>query len=92
MEIYNIIEIANTHGGDVDYMDSLLKEFAPFKKGFGIKFQPFKYDKISTKDYPDYKKYERFFIEKDSWKKKSVRRKRQKMFGSIFLTIIPLRY
>lgn len=38
--IYNIIEIANTHGGDASYVENLVDEFSDLKGVFGIKFQP----------------------------------------------------
>ena len=52
-KIYNILEVANTHGGDISYILKLLDEFEEFKKnnGFGIKFQPFKYNQIATEDF-----------------------------------------
>jgi len=69
--IYNIIEVANTHGGDVSYIMDLLDEFEGFKKkdGFGIKFQPFKYDLIATNDYEWFKVYKELFINEDEWEK-----------------------
>ena len=68
---YNILEVANTHAGGVDYIDSLLKEFASFKKedGFGIKFQPLKFDKIATEDYEWYDTYKAIFISDEEWGK-----------------------
>ena len=43
-----IIEIANTHGGNFDYMISLIDEFKNIQPS-GIKFQPLKYDQIALK-------------------------------------------
>jgi hypothetical protein len=34
-----IIEVANTHGGNKDYVMSLIDEFSLFE-GHGMKFQP----------------------------------------------------
>ena len=70
-KIYNILEVANTHGGNVSYIKDLLDEFKDFKKkdGFGIKFQPFKYDQIATNDYEWFKVYKELFIKEDDWKK-----------------------
>ena len=69
--VYNIIEVANTHGGNVSYIMDLLDEFKDFRKkdGFGIKFQPFKYDQIATNDYEWYKVYKELFINEGDWKK-----------------------
>lgn len=65
---YNIIEVANTHGGNPKYIQALLEEFAQFSPGYGIKFQPFKYDLIATKDYEYYDLYEALFINEREWK------------------------
>ena len=65
--VYNIIEIANTHGGSVEYIHSLLNEYAHYKKGFGVKFQPFKYNKIATEDYEYYDIYKSIFISEQDW-------------------------
>ena len=35
---YNIIEVANTHGGDINYVLALLEEFKEFKKEEGCWF------------------------------------------------------
>jgi N,N'-diacetyllegionaminate synthase len=52
MHRYNIIEVANTHGGSLDYMLSLIEEFEHLdsKERTGIKFQVFKPDGIALKD------------------------------------------
>jgi N,N'-diacetyllegionaminate synthase len=69
--IYNILEIANTHGGNVSYILDLLDEFKEFnkKKGFGIKFQPFKYDQIATADFEWYEVYQELYINESEWVK-----------------------
>lgn len=68
--MYNILEVANTHAGDINYVFSLLKEFEEFDKvnQFGIKFQPFKYDKIATQDFEWYPVYQELFFSEDEWK------------------------
>lgn len=66
--VYNIIEVANTHGGDPRYIHALLEEFARFHPGYGIKFQPFRYDLIAAKDYEYYALYEDLFIKENEWK------------------------
>ena len=68
MTSYNIIEVANVHGGDKSHLLSLLEEFSEFKDGFGIKFQPFKYDKIATPDYEWYKTYQELYFSPEEWK------------------------
>lgn len=67
--IYNILEIANTHGGNFNYMTSLIEEFKEFDKNTGIKFQPFKYDEIALPDYSWYHVYEELFFTPVQWKK-----------------------
>jgi len=66
-KIYYIIEVANTHGGDIDYLYDLIKEFEPLKNEFGIKFQPFKYDCIATQDYNGYELYQKLYFNPDQW-------------------------
>ena len=70
-KIYNILEVANTHGGDVSYILNLLDEFKEFNKknGFGIKFQPFKYNQIATEDFEWYKVYKELYINENDWAK-----------------------
>lgn len=70
-KIYNILEVANTHGGSVDYILDLLDEFKEFNKenGFGIKFQPFKYDQIATEDFEWYEVYQELYINETEWAK-----------------------
>jgi len=67
--MYNILEVANTHAGDMDYLLSLIQEFEGFDKSnnFGMKFQPFKYDKIATKDFEWYPVYEELFFNEKEW-------------------------
>lgn len=67
-KVYNIIEIANTHGGSLNYVLELLKDFAPFTADFGVKFQPFKYDEIALPDYSWYETYKRLFFSPEQWK------------------------
>jgi len=71
IKIYNILEVANTHGGSVSYMLDLLDEFEEFNKsnGFGIKFQPFKYDQIATEDFEWYEVYQELYINEREWAK-----------------------
>ena len=67
--MYNILEVANTHAGNIQYIFKLLEEFNEFKKndGFGIKFQPLKYDNIATSDYEWYKVYVELFFSHEEW-------------------------
>ena len=68
--MYNILEVANCHGGDINYLYSLIEKYSIFNKSdnFGIKFQPFKYDLISTENYSWYSVYKTLFFSKNEWK------------------------
>lgn len=61
-----ILEMANTHGGNLDYILSTLKEFEDFKD-YDIKFQPFKYDYIALPDYDYYDVYKSLYFNNNTW-------------------------
>lgn len=64
---YVIIEIANTHAGNIDYLNNLLNEFSSYDKNVGIKFQPFKYDEIALEDFEWYPVYQTLFFDEKQW-------------------------
>ncbi len=68
--MYNILEVANTHWWNIKYIFNLLEEFKSFSKSdkFGIKFQPFKYNKIATENYEWYPVYKELFFNESEWK------------------------
>jgi N,N'-diacetyllegionaminate synthase len=66
---YIIIEVANCHGGNFNYLQSLIDEFSCFNNGFGIKFQPFNADEIATQDYEWYKVYKELYFSPSQWQK-----------------------
>jgi spore coat polysaccharide biosynthesis protein SpsF (cytidylyltransferase family)/sialic acid synthase SpsE len=66
---YNILEIANVHAGSEEYMLRLLDEFAEFREGFGIKFQPFRFDTIALPDFSWYEVYKELYFSPEQWKK-----------------------
>jgi N,N'-diacetyllegionaminate synthase len=66
--LYNIIEVANVHAGDENYMHRLIDDFADVEGVNGIKFQPFKYDKIALDDFPWYDVYKELFFDEKQWK------------------------
>jgi len=66
--MYQIIEIANVHGGSKEYLLSLLDEFSNFNDGFGIKFQPFKFDEIALDDFEWYPVYKKLYFDSNDWK------------------------
>lgn len=66
--VYNILEVANCHGGDPLYVSSLLDEFSSFQNGFGIKFQPFQADKIASADFDFYEIYKQLEFTESQWR------------------------
>lgn len=66
--MYQIIEVANVHGGSKEYLLSLLDEFSSFNNGFGIKFQPFKFDEIALDDFEWYPVYKKLYFDLKEWK------------------------
>lgn len=66
--MYKIIEVANTHGGDPKYLLDLIKTFEAEQVNTGIKFQPFKYDRIATADFEWFPVYQKLFFSPDQWK------------------------
>lgn len=67
--VYNILEIANTHGGNTDYVMALLQEFSAFDQHMGVKFQPFRYDRIAMPDFSWYSVYEELYFDLETWGK-----------------------
>ncbi|MBN8692494.1 MAG: N-acetylneuraminate synthase family protein [Bacteroidetes bacterium] len=65
--VYNIIEVANVHAGDQEYLKSLIKEFKD-TEAEGIKFQPFKYDQIAKENFSWYEVYKKLYFDKKQWK------------------------
>lgn len=67
---YVICEIANVHGGEVDYVNQIIDEFSKIKyKNKGIKFQIFSPDGISLEDFDWYSVYKELYFDEPSWKK-----------------------
>ena len=66
--LYNIIEVANTHGGNLLYVERLIDKFSCYKDNFGIKFQPFMYDTIATADFSFHETYKKLFFSEKEWK------------------------
>jgi len=63
---YQILEVANTHGGNLDYVLSLIDEFSEFED-YGMKFQPLHPDMLATKDYEWYPVYQELLFSHDEW-------------------------
>lgn len=65
---YQILEVANCHGGDLPYLLSLIDEFK-HHQNIGIKFQPLHPDKIATSDFQWHSVYQELLFSLDEWKK-----------------------
>lgn len=65
--MYNIIEVANTHGGRLRYINSVIDVFSDYK-GYGIKFQPFRYDQMATPDFEYYEVYKKLYFNPVEWR------------------------
>ncbi len=77
--MYFILEVANTHGGDFNYLNSLLDEFLEIKApNIGIKFQAFKYDRIASEDYEWYETYKKLYFSPNEWKEVILKANRTK--------------
>lgn len=68
MITYNILEVANTHGGSKAYVLNLIDQFREFDQRHGIKFQPLKADEIATSSYQWFPVYEKLFFSEAEWR------------------------
>ena len=59
---YVLIEVANTHGGDLPYLNDLIDRFAAFQGAYGMKFQPLSPDTLATPDFPWYSVYQELYF------------------------------
>lgn len=64
---YIIIEVANTHGGQIDYLKNLVSQFESYHNGYGIKFQAFHYDTLATEDFDYYDVYKKLVFGLEEW-------------------------
>ena len=62
-----IIEIANTHGGNLDYMLELVSTFSKFDNGYAMKFQPLLAETLATKEFEWYNVYEKLAFTPKEW-------------------------
>lgn len=62
-----IIEVANSHSGNFEYLIELINKFSEYKDGFGIKFQPLKPDTIATNDFAYFEVYKELFFDNKQW-------------------------
>lgn len=75
---YYIIEVANTHGGDFQYLTELIDSVADLKEGIGMKFQAFHPDCIATSNYSFYETYKKLHFTQAQWKQLIDRAKNTK--------------
>lgn len=66
---YHIIEVANTHGGNFEYLEELVDSFESLTGNFGIKFQAFHPDTIATPAFSYYSLYQQLHFSHEQWKK-----------------------
>lgn len=66
MQPFQILEVANTHGGEIQYVFDLIYEFEEYR-GYGMKFQPLHPDKIATSDFEWYPVYKELFFSNKEW-------------------------
>jgi N,N'-diacetyllegionaminate synthase len=65
---YVLLEVANCHGGDRNYLRELVAELAEFRgPGIGIKFQVFSADGLALRDYPHHGTYQRLELPREFW-------------------------
>lgn len=67
MNPYYIIEVANTHGGDLSYLEQVIESFEDIHENIGIKFQIFGQDTIATTDYKSYNLYGKLQFDLEIW-------------------------
>lgn len=65
---YIIIELANTHGGDIQYLHELIDSFSIYSDSYGIKFQPLSPDTLATPDFQWYPVYQKLYFSPNQWK------------------------
>ncbi|TVZ28220.1 spore coat polysaccharide biosynthesis protein SpsF (cytidylyltransferase family) [Gillisia sp. Hel_I_86] len=75
---YTIIEVANTHGGNAEYLNTLIDSFSQYNENIGIKFQPLHPDKLATTDFVAYEIYKKLHFENGQWKSFIVNASRTK--------------
>jgi sialic acid synthase SpsE len=81
-----ILECANSHGGSKKNFLKLINKFSNLDySNLHIKFQPFKYDEISTFDYNWYKVYKKLYFKKSFWS--NVIRKSSKLYKGVWIDI-----
>jgi spore coat polysaccharide biosynthesis protein SpsF (cytidylyltransferase family)/sialic acid synthase SpsE len=78
MKPYHIIEVANTHAGNFEYISELINDFKDFEGNFGIKFQPLKPELIALPDFSFYPIYEEIYFNEIEWNKIIIEANRTK--------------
>ena len=65
---YILIELANTHGGELTYLHDLIRAFDSYQGSFGMKFQPLSPETLATPDFEWYKVYQELYFTPNQWK------------------------
>ena len=65
---YILIELANTHGGDLTYLHDLIRAFDSYQGSFGMKFQPLSPETLATPDFEWYKVYQDLYFTPNQWR------------------------
>lgn len=66
---YMIVEIANSHAGDISTIESLIEKFSALEYELkGIKFQILAPEKIALPDFEWYKVYEELYLSLSQWR------------------------
>lgn len=68
METYNLLELANVHEGNLNYVLNTIKEFENVEAN-GIKFQVLHPDKIALPDFAWYNVYQQLMFDTEQWGK-----------------------
>lgn len=62
-----IIELANTHGGDINYLLELIDTFSEYNENYAMKFQPLKAETLAVNTFEWYPVYEQLEFDLDQW-------------------------
>lgn len=82
---YLILEVANSHGGDIASLDSIVSAFANVDyQRKAIKFQPFSATTIALPDYKNFQLYEKLGFSRDQWARTISKARR---YGEVWLDI-----
>lgn len=64
---YNILEMANAHGGNINYIYETIDEFKKYNENTGIKFHPLHHNALALQDYEWYETYKKLLFNNKEW-------------------------